>query len=144
MSNIHFKGLSVLGCERGYASYRSSCRLNCCNGEHCLSWLDKQFRRLDAYEDSGLSPEQVQELAKAKAEGRLVMLPCKAGDDVWCICPDGYNVAQYKVNEISFNGSRFEIQTGNSLDGFDYFGVWYATREAAEEALREEQDNERD
>lgn len=28
----------------------------------------------DIYEDSGLSPEQVQELAKAKADGRLVVL----------------------------------------------------------------------
>ena len=30
------------------------------------------FDRLAAYEDSGLSPEEVQELAKAKADGRLV------------------------------------------------------------------------
>jgi len=40
-------------------------------------------RRLAAYEDSNLSPEEVQELAKAKADGRLVVLPCKAGDVVW-------------------------------------------------------------
>ena len=31
-------------------------------------------RRLAAYEDSNLSPEEVQELAKAKADGRLVVL----------------------------------------------------------------------
>ena len=30
------------------------------------------FDRLAAYEDSNLSPDEVQELAKAKAEGRLV------------------------------------------------------------------------
>jgi hypothetical protein len=30
--------------------------------------------RLSAYEDSGLSPEQVQEFAKAKAENRLIIL----------------------------------------------------------------------
>lgn len=37
--------------------------------------------RLAAYEDSGLSPEQVQELAKAKAEGRLVeVVRCKDCD----------------------------------------------------------------
>jgi hypothetical protein len=43
------------------------------------------LERLAAYEDSGLSPEQVQEIAKAKAEGRLVALPCKVGDKVWLI-----------------------------------------------------------
>lgn len=35
------------------------------------------------YEDSGLTPEEVQELAKAKAEGRLVVLPCKPNDIYW-------------------------------------------------------------
>ena len=39
--------------------------------------------RLAAYEDSGLTPEQVQELAQAKADGRLVVLPCKVGDAVY-------------------------------------------------------------
>jgi len=35
------------------------------------------------YEDSGLSPDEVQELAKAKADGRLVVLPCKTEDTVF-------------------------------------------------------------
>jgi hypothetical protein len=39
--------------------------------------------RLAAYEDSGLSPDEVQELAKAKVEGRIVVLPCRVGDVVW-------------------------------------------------------------
>lgn len=34
---------------------------------------------------SGLSPEQALELAEAKAEGRLVVLPCKVGDTVYVI-----------------------------------------------------------
>ena len=34
--------------------------------------LNDVFDRLAAYEDSGLSPDEVQELAKAKADGRLV------------------------------------------------------------------------
>ena len=38
---------------------------------------------LAAYEDSGLSPDEVQELAKAKADGRCVVLPCKVGDTVY-------------------------------------------------------------
>ena len=52
-------------------------------GAKCL--IGEVVDRLAAYEDSGLSPEEVQELAKAKAEGRLIVLPCKVGDAVWKI-----------------------------------------------------------
>ena len=41
------------------------------------------LEQLAEYEDSGLSPEEVQELAQAKAEGRMVVLPCKVG--MWCM-----------------------------------------------------------
>ncbi len=36
-------------------------------------------------EGGHLTPEEVQELAKAKTEGRLVVLSCKVGDAVWKI-----------------------------------------------------------
>jgi hypothetical protein len=39
------------------------------------------FDRLAAYEDTGLSPEEVAELAKAKEDGRLVVLPCKVDNE---------------------------------------------------------------
>lgn len=69
---------------------------------------DDLLRRLAAYEDTGLEPEQVtelkgfiqggvhkvddgwahvQELLKAEQEGRLAVLPCKVGDTVWFIRP---------------------------------------------------------
>lgn len=40
-------------------------------------------KRLAAYEDSGLSPEELQELAKVKAEGRIapVKCPCDASEE---------------------------------------------------------------
>lgn len=41
------------------------------------------LEQLAAYEDSGLSPEEVQELAKAKADGRLKILPAKPGDIIY-------------------------------------------------------------
>jgi hypothetical protein len=44
-------------------------------------------RRLAAYEDSGLSPEEAQELAQAKADGRLVVLPETGIGDL----SDGYH-----------------------------------------------------
>jgi len=37
--------------------------------------------KLAAYEDSQMTPEEVQSLAKAKAEGRLVVLPCKVDNE---------------------------------------------------------------
>lgn len=39
--------------------------------------------RLAAYEDSGLEPEQCAKYAQAEKEGRLVVLPCKVGDELW-------------------------------------------------------------
>lgn len=63
--------------------------------------IDTALMRLAAYEDTGLKPELVQEVAefavwvhengmdkirewvKAEKEKRLVVLPCKVGDTVW-------------------------------------------------------------
>lgn len=39
--------------------------------------------KLARYEDSGLEPEEVERYAKAEKEGRLVVLPCKVGDEVY-------------------------------------------------------------
>jgi hypothetical protein len=47
---------------------------------HNSNWskpAQEAIDRLAAYEDSGLSPEQVQELAKAKTDGRVMMLPLR-------------------------------------------------------------------
>ncbi len=43
----------------------------------------KTLKQLAKYKDSGLSPEEVQELAKAKADGRLKILPAKPGDIIY-------------------------------------------------------------
>jgi hypothetical protein len=48
-----------------------------------ISDCGKAIDRLAAYEDTGLTPEEVAELAKAKADGRLMVLPCKVGDYLW-------------------------------------------------------------
>jgi len=45
--------------------------------------LTEAVNRLAEYEDSGLSPDEVQELAKAKADGRLKILPAKPGDIIY-------------------------------------------------------------
>ncbi|MCL2563580.1 MAG: hypothetical protein FWE08_06055 [Oscillospiraceae bacterium] len=44
------------------------------------SWaIARALKKLSAYEDSGLTPERVAELAEAERDGRLVVLPCKVG-----------------------------------------------------------------
>jgi hypothetical protein len=43
-------------------------------GKSDFDGLTEAINRLAEYEDSELSPEEVQELAKAKADGRLVVL----------------------------------------------------------------------
>lgn len=39
--------------------------------------------QLEQYKDTGLTPAVVAELVQAKRDGRLVILPCKAGDTVY-------------------------------------------------------------
>ena len=67
MSNVSCRAMSVLGCQPAALKIRKSCTQDCCDGENCISWFDTQFSRLAEYEDTGLSPAEVAELAQAKA-----------------------------------------------------------------------------
>ena len=67
MSNLYSKLMATFGCEHGGIGSRSSCSHNCCDSENCVIWFERQFRRLAAYESSGLSPEEVQKLKKSDA-----------------------------------------------------------------------------
>ena len=97
--------------------------------------------RLAAYEDSGLSPQEVQKMARAKAEGRLVVLLCKVGDTVYVIIDsvDIPYVRQEKVIAIEFwnkNGAiTLFIRTPYGL--FEFGKTVFLTREAAEKAIAE-------
>ncbi len=100
---------------------------------------ENAIHRLASYEDSGLSPEEVQELAKAKADGRLVVLKASISQDVWFY--DGANrLMQGKVLEYlnCGNGLIYQVQGAKK-------GLWlheceiFLTREAAEKALEAKQ-----
>lgn len=88
-----FDGVTLKGlCE--------SCGESGCN-EFCEDLQDKEckgcpvqesFHRLSAYENSGLSPSEVADLAKAKAEGRLIELPCSVGESYYGVCQEVHHV----------------------------------------------------
>ena len=88
----HFDGMECFACN-------GDCSRGC-------TWEEAAWRRLAAYEDTGLEPREVsaivkewsdlctvigecggidrlRELAEADKDGRLVVLPCKVGDTLW-------------------------------------------------------------
>lgn len=110
----------------------------------------ERFLRLAAYEDTGLTPEEIdmdheaaetlrqlcrgcdldrlEELAEADKDGRVVMLPCKVGTATYYIY---YPIAFYPdENEPEI---KRDIFTLFDLERFGHFV--FLTREEAEKAL---------
>lgn len=121
-------------------------RLSECDDGTCANILLEISDRLFAYENSGLTPAEVAELAKAKAEGRLVVLPCKVGDTVYLIV-HGY-VEETKVRTFFFGhpsysrgepDPRYEMIRCTNYDvPMKNFGkTVFLTRKEAEKALKE-------
>ena len=102
------------------------------------------LHRLAAYEDSGLTPEQVAELAEKARDGRLVVLPIKPGKEFFYIDKGRIctaTLATYEVGHLAvffwgignmkiFTALIFE--SGHSDIGKTVF----LTRAEAEAALR--------
>ena len=123
------------------------------------------YSALAAYEDTGMTPEEVsalkslvdyaleksktlaeqlellnriQELAEADRDGRLVVLPCKVGDELWTFC--SYPVEQvysFTVTHISTLNGRTMLNTSRCgvIDARDVAKTVFPTREEAEKAL---------
>ncbi|MDD5353259.1 MAG: hypothetical protein PHS93_08885 [Candidatus Omnitrophica bacterium] len=103
------------------------------------------------YEVSGLSPEEVQEIAQAKAEGRLVVLPCKVGDTVYalqskrisefCVDPLHKEIVVAKIIEITLKDGITWLRLYSTDDRIadykgDSFGkTVFLTREAADKQI---------
>jgi hypothetical protein len=121
-----------------------ACRAN------CESW-DAIYDRLAAYEDTGLEPEQVQDMMtdwvvwkEAEAGGRLIVLPCKVGQSVFVVQRNG--ISEFRITGYEYSGmnlwANWYLVDGlygcfrvdgipASRIGFDVF----ATREEAEAAM---------
>ena len=120
--------------------------------------------RLAAYEDTGLTPEEIKapftedtminleaqalgvepsrlrELAEADKDGRCVVLPCKAGDTVWRIVRDGEpHITRDEVRDMYFADDMtlcVEL-VGGRVTFTEKFGkTVFLSREEAEKALR--------
>lgn len=111
------------------------------------AFYQKVCARLAAYEDSGLSPEEVQELAKTKEEGRLVVLPCKVGDTIYRIISYKCNAVCNKLNACNsfiYNACKaeFYICLGTfQFNDIEWIGkTVFLTREEAEKAIGGKED----
>lgn len=95
--------------------------------------LDKAIDRLAAYEDTG-PIDHFQEYAKAAADGRLAILPCKVGDIVYDI-QDGTPYAT-RVLSFSYLRDHWACRTVSSYPNLELFGERiFLTFDEAEAAL---------
>ena len=90
--------------------------------------------------------KRLRELARADAEGRLVVLPCKVGDNVYFLLQefDGewYMSSPIRITEIGTRGfwtSAFPFEKPNAMDDFTSWSEFgktvFLSREEAEKAL---------
>lgn len=86
----------------------------------------------------GVAAERLRELAEADKDGRLVVLPCKAGDELWTFYnyPDE-QVCSFTVTDISTLNGRTMLNTSRCgvIDARDVGKTVFLTREEAVEAL---------
>ena len=119
------------------------------------------WERLKAYEDAGLSPQacaeareieetlsgcdysisRTVELMKADKEERLVVLPCRQGDELWTYgnFPQGREVYRFTVSDVSTLNGRTVLNTlGLGTIRPENIGkTVFLSREEAEKALQE-------
>ena len=126
-------------------------------------WICVLQDRLAAYEDTGLTPEEVaalvkdwsdlctivgecggidrlRELAEADRAGRLVVLPCKVGDTVYfrtydCNGTVDLGIQPHKVTAIVGHAIVRGKYTDVGLSPGQYGVSWFLIREEAEKAL---------
>jgi hypothetical protein len=103
---------------------------------HIDRLMDDAIKAIEALQQEN---EQLQELAQAKADGRLVVLPCKVGTRVWVIsqncdfCHDMYTEEPCLFGDCEYRGVIESLFTLSMADNFGK--TVFLTKEAAEKAL---------
>ena len=149
-------GQAMMDCEKCKADWtgKHGKPMVDCTALYCRNRLKD---RIAAYEDTGLTPEEIaamqhtlseyhkvaDPLLKAQADGRLVVLPCKVGQRVFALLDTDKHISECEVkqiglgNEIGFVGiepiGARGREYGVSIKGFGK--TVFLTREAAEAAL---------
>ena len=124
------------------------------------------YGRLKAYEDTGIEPEAVEtvklalaakhlvdletlnntpisrlvELAEADKDGRVVVLPCRQGDELWTYCNHPVKrIYSFTVSDVSTLNGRTVLNTLGlgTIRPEDIGKTVFLTREEAERAMEE-------
>ena len=104
--------------------------------------------RLAAYEETGLEPEELAQ-AQAKKKGRLVVLPCDVGDKLYDVTLGEVRekivislsmLLSKSVNHLVIHAENFRNAV-TSYELQDIGKTVFLTREAAEAALKEMEEN---
>ena len=108
-----------------------------CQKQRC-AWWDEDSRDCAAAVLARAIKKRLLELAEADKAGRLVVLPCKAGDELWTFCNYPYEqVHSFTVTDISTLNGRTMLNTSRCgvIDARDVGKTVFLTREEAVEAL---------
>ena len=142
--------------------YGGGCKIKDCPFETAVC------ERLAAYEDTGLMPEEalpkdkadeialklmrladleslcsydhLRELAEAEKDGRVVVLPCRQGDELWTYCNHQVKrVYSFTVSDVSTLNGRTVLNTLGlgTIRPEDIGKTVFLSREEAEKALQE-------
>lgn len=142
----------------------AQCRDSACKQDGTCT--QKQvWERLARYEDTGLTPAEVlsmhsewsammsvlnsigsydrlRELAEADKDGRVVVLPCKQGDELWTYgnFPHGREVYRFTVSDVSTLNGRTVLNTLGlgTIRPEDIGKTVFLSREEAEKAMKGE------
>ena len=94
-----------------------------------------------AFSDDTSKAERIRELLKADKEGRLVVLPCRQGDELWTYgnFPQGREVYRFTVSDVSTLNGRTVLNTLGlgTIRQKDIGKTVFLSREEAEKALQE-------
>lgn len=138
--------------------YGSGCKIEDCPFEIAAC------ERLADYEDTGLTPEEIKapftedtminlaaqalgvepsrlrELAEADKDGRVVVLPCRQGDELWTYCNHPVKrVYSFTVSDVSTLNGRTVLNTLGlgTIRPEDIGKTVFLSREEAEKDLQE-------
>lgn len=88
----------------------------------------------------GKIPNRLRELAEADKDGRVVVLPCRQGDELWTYCNHPVKrVYSFTVSDVSTLNGRTVLNTLGlgTIRPKDIGKTVFLTREEAEKALQE-------